>query len=152
MSESLKKIIYFDETSAIDLLQIEKKGNFNQTIELVNETSGGIDADAKVSASVGKQSAVKAVFEKLTGMSGSAEGQFGLSGTIHGERIAKTLLENTLLYDFLDTVEFRKRKPLIDIVEGYKLSIDKESMTYFAMIAPITEMMEGSREWMKTYR
>lgn len=145
MSESLKKIIYFDETSAIDLLQIEKKGNFNQTIELVNETNGGIDADAKVSASVGKQSAVKAVFEKLTGMSGSAEGQFGLSGTIHGERIAKTLLENTLLYDFLDTVEFRKRKPLIDIVEGYKLSIDKESMTYFAMIAPITEMMEGQQ-------
>ena len=40
LAENLKKIIYFDETSAIDLLQIEKKGNFNQTIELVNEVSG----------------------------------------------------------------------------------------------------------------
>lgn len=145
MAENLKKIIYFDETSAIDLLQIEKKGNFNQTIELVNEVSGEADGGVKASAAAGKQSAVKAVFEKLTGLSGSIEGQVGVSGTVHGGRIAKTLLENTLLYDFLDTVEFRKRKSLIDITSGYKLTIDKESMTYFAMIAPITEMMEGNQ-------
>lgn len=145
LAESLKKIIYFDETSAIDLLQIEKKGNFNQTIELVNETEGNIDGEVKATAAAGKQSAVKTVFERLTGFSGSVEGQVGISGTMHGGRIAKTLLENTLLYDFLDTVEFRKRKPLIDIVDNYKLSIDKESMTYFAMIAPITEMMEGQQ-------
>lgn len=145
LAENLKKIIYFDETSAIDLLQIEKKGNFNQTIELVNEVSGEANGEVKASAAAGKQSAVKAVFEKLTGLSGSIEGQFGASGAIHGGRIAKTLLENTLLSDFLDTVEFRKRKSLIDITSGYKLTIDKESMTYFAMIAPITEMMEGNQ-------
>ena len=140
-----KKIIYFDETSAIDLLQIEKKGNFSQTIELVNEVSGEANGGVKTSAAAGKQSAVKTVFEKLIGLSGSIEGQVGVSGTVHGGRIAKTLLENTLLYDFLDTVEFRKRKSLIDITSGYKLTIDKESMTYFAMIAPITEMMEGNQ-------
>lgn len=145
MAENLKKIIYFDETSAIDLLQIEKKGNFNQTIELVNEVSGEANGGVKASAAAGKQSAVKTVFEKLIGLSGSIEAQVGVSGTIHGGRIAKTLLENTLLYDFLDTVEFRKRKSLIDITSGYKLTIDKESMTYFAMIAPITEMMEGNQ-------
>lgn len=108
MAENLKKIIYFDETSAIDLLQIEKKGNFSQTIELVNEVSGEANGGVKASAAAGKQSAVKAVFEKLIGLSGSIEGQVGVSGTVHGGRIAKTLLENTLLYDFLDTVEFRK--------------------------------------------
>ena len=63
MAENLKKIIYFDETSAIDLLQIEKKGNFNQTIELVNEVSGEANGEVKASAAAGKQSAVKAVFE-----------------------------------------------------------------------------------------
>ncbi|MEX1514925.1 DUF6414 family protein, partial [Enterococcus sp. C46] len=94
LAENLKKIIYFDETSAIDLLQIEKKGNFNQTIELVNEVSGEANGEVKASAAAGKQSAVKAVFEKLTGLSGSIEGQFGASGAIHGGRIAKTLLEN----------------------------------------------------------
>lgn len=145
MADTLKKIIYFDETSAIDLLQIVKKGNFKQTTELVNQISGKVDGDSNVGASIGKQSAVKAVFEKLTSLSASVDGNIGISGDVHGGRIAKTLLENTLLYDFLDTVEFRKRKPLIDIAEGYTLSIDKNSMTYFAMIAPITEMMEGSQ-------
>lgn len=143
--ESLKKIIYFDETSAIDLLQIEKKGNFNQTIELVNEVSGGANGEINASVAAGKQSAVKTFFEKVTGLSASFDGQVGTSGNVHSGKIAKTLLENTLLYDFLDTVEFRKRKPLIDISDGYKLTIDKESMTYFAMIAPITEMMEGNQ-------
>ncbi|WP_237580111.1 DUF6414 family protein [Candidatus Enterococcus huntleyi] len=145
MVESLKKIIYFDETSAIDLLQIEKKGNFNQTIELVNEVSGETNGELTANAAAGKHSAVKTFFEKITGLSASIEGQIGISGAVHGGKIAKTLLENTLLYDFLDTVEFRKRKPLIDISEGYKLTIEKESMTYFAMIAPITEMMEGNQ-------
>lgn len=145
MAENLKKIIYFDETSAIDLLQIEKKGNFNQTIELVNEVSGEAEGEAKASVNAGKQGTVKAVFEKLIGLSGSVEGQVGVSGAVHGGRIARTILENTLLSDFLDTVEFRRRRPLIDITSGYKLTIDKESMTYFAMIAPITEMMEGNQ-------
>ena len=59
--------------------------------------------------------------------------------------IKKIILINTLLYDFLDTVEFRKRKPLVYITDGYKLKVDKKSMTYYAMIAPITEMLEGQQ-------
>ncbi len=145
MAESLKKVVYFDETSAMDLLQIEKKGNFNKTVELINSSSGGAEGDAKVTAELGKQSAMKLLFDKVTGASGSFQGSVGINGAFQGERIAKTILENSLLYDFLDTVEFRKKKPLINIVDGYKLSIEKDSMTYYAMIAPITEMMEGNQ-------
>lgn len=145
MAELLKKVIYFDETSAMDLLQIEKKGNFNKTIELISNTNGGVEADADGSASMGKESAMKLLFEKVTGATGTLQAGGGLNGSFHGERIAKTILENSLLYDFLSTVEFRKRKPLVDIVDGYKLSIEKDSMTYYAMIAPITEMMEGNQ-------
>lgn len=145
MTESLKKVVYFDETSAMDLLQIEKKGNFNKTVELVTSTSGGAEGDAKVSAELGKQSAMKLLFEKVTGASGTLQGSAGFNGSFQGERLAKTILENSLLYDFLDTVEFRKKKPLINIVDGYKLSIEKDSMTYYAMISPLTEMMEGNQ-------
>lgn len=145
MTGSLKKVVYFDETSAMDLLQIEKKGNFNKTVELVTSAEGGVEGGAKVSVEAGKQSAMKLLFEKVTGASGTLEGSVGFNGSVQGERIAKTILENSLLYDFLDTVEFRKRKPLIDIVDGYKLSIEKDSMTYYAMIAPMTEMMEGNQ-------
>ncbi|MFS0688765.1 DUF6414 family protein [Sporosarcina sp. 179-K 8C2 HS] len=116
---------------------------FKRTIELVNEVSGGANADAKASAEAGKQSALKLLVEKATGLTGNVQASLGASGGFHGERIAKTIIENTLLYDFLDSVEFRKRKPLLDIVDGFKLSVDKESMTYYAMIAPITQMMDG---------
>ena len=145
MAETLKKIIYFDETSAVDLLQIERKGNFNKTVELMNQVSGDANVNVKASAEVGKQSTATKLFEKLTGFSGNAQAGFSASGAFQGERIAKTILENTLLYDFLDTVEFRKRKPLVYITDGYKLKVDKKSMTYYAMIAPITEMLEGQQ-------
>lgn len=145
MAETLKKIIYFDETSAVDLLQIERKGNFNKTVELMDQVSGGASAGVKASAEIGKQSTATKLFEKLTGFSGNVQGGFSASGAFQGERIAKTILENTLLYDFLDTVEFRKRKPLVYITDGYKLKVDKQSMTYYAMIAPITEMLEGQQ-------
>ena len=93
MAENFKKIIYFDETSAIDLLQIEKTGNFSQTIELVNEVSGEANGGVKTSAGRWKsKSAVKTVFEKLIGLSGSIEGQVGVSGTVHGGRIDKNII------------------------------------------------------------
>jgi len=71
MTGTLKKVVYFDETSAMDLLQIEKKGNFNKTVELVTSVGGGAEGDAKVSAEIGKQSAMKLLFEKVTGASGT---------------------------------------------------------------------------------
>ncbi len=62
---------------------------------------------------------------KVTGASGTFQESAGFNGSFQGERLAKTILEDSLLYDFLDTVEFRKKKFLIDIVDGYKLSIKK---------------------------
>ncbi|WKK69241.1 DUF6414 family protein [Brochothrix thermosphacta] len=140
MTDTFKKIIYFDDSSAIDLLQIVRKGNFNKTIELVNEVSGNVTGNVSIDAETGKQSALKYMFEKLSGFSGGIQAGISASGGLKGEKIARTLLENTLLGDFIDTVE---DKDVIEIATGYKLSIDKNSMTYYAMISPITEMMQG---------
>ncbi|MDT9539527.1 DUF6414 family protein [Streptococcus mutans] len=143
--ENIKKVIYFDESTTIDFLQIETKGKLTKTTELMTAQDGNIEAEASAEVKVGKNSAVKAIFEKFTGISGSAELSVSGNGNIQGEKIAKTILENTLLYDFLDTVEFRKKKHLVDITQDYTLEISENSMSYFAMIAPISEMMEGSQ-------
>ncbi|SUL37488.1 Uncharacterised protein [Staphylococcus aureus] len=37
MTNTIKKIIYFDELSAMDLLQIEKKGNLTKTVQLMHD-------------------------------------------------------------------------------------------------------------------
>ena len=75
---------------------------------LEGEIGVAIDAEG----SIGKNSALKTIFEKMTGLSGSATLSTASSGGIQGNRIAKTILENTLLYDFLDTVELRKKPGL----------------------------------------
>ncbi|PKE62540.1 DUF6414 family protein [Macrococcoides caseolyticum] len=129
----------------MDLLQIEKKGNLTKTVQLMHGEKGSASGEAKVSMEIGKQSALKQIFDSLIGMSTNASINAGINGNITGERVAKTILENTLIYDFLDTVEFRKKKPIIDISDGFKLNIQQDTMTYFATITPIASMFEGSK-------
>lgn len=140
----LKKIIYFDETSAIDLLQIMKKGKFTRTLETAKTLSGNLGADADAKADLGN-GGISFLAEKLSGLSVGAGGSMNGVGKIQGSRISKTLLENSLLYDFLTEVEIRKRNFILDIDEGFKLSVPKGSMTYYAIIAPLTEMMDGNQ-------
>lgn len=142
---AIKKVIYFDESTAMDFLQIESKGKLTKTTELMSNLEGGIDTQLSGEFSIGKNSALKTIFEKMSGLSGNANISSKGSTAIQGNRIAKTILENSLLYDFIDTVELRKKNYLVDITENYTLEISENSMSYFAMIAPISEMMEGSQ-------
>ena len=142
---TIKKVIYFDESTAMDFLQIESKGKLTKTTELMSNLEGGIDAQFSGEFSIGKNGALKTIFEKMSGFSGNANISSKGSTAIQGNRIAKTILENSLLYDFIDTVELRKKNYLVDITENYTLEISENSMSYFAMIAPISEMMEGSQ-------
>ncbi|NQO74236.1 hypothetical protein HO952_04020 [Streptococcus suis] len=142
---TIKKVIYFDESTAMDFLQIESKGKLTKTTELMSTLEGGIDAQITGEVSLGKNGALKTIFEKMAGLSGGGSVSSTTSGAIQGNKIAKTILENSLLYDFLDTVELRKKNYLVDITENYTLEISENSMSYFAMIAPISEMMEGSQ-------
>lgn len=142
---TLKKVIYFDESSAMDFLQIESKGKLTKTTELMTTLQGETGMEVDAEGTIGKNSALKTIFEKMTGLSGSVTLSATSSGGIQGNKIAKTILENSLLYDFLDTVELRKKNFLVDITENYTLEISENSMSYFAMIAPISEMMEGSQ-------
>lgn len=69
---------------------------------MITSASGKAETDAKVNAEVGKQGAMKLLFEKITGASAAFQGRTELNGSFQGERLAKTILENSLLYDFLD--------------------------------------------------
>ena len=82
----------------------------------------------------------------LHGISGGMSASLGVNGSVGGDRIVKTVIENSLLYDFLEVAESRRGKSLLEIEEGYLLNIPKDSMTYFTTIAPLTEMMEGHQK------
>lgn len=140
-----RKIIYFDETSAVDLLQIQQKGNLTRTIESIKKFSGELDGNlgAKIDTDSGNN--IMGALKHISGIASDFHSKLGTNGSINGSRIARTVIENSLLYDFLEAAESRRGKPLLNIEEGYSLSIPKDSMTYFATIAPLTEMMEGNQ-------
>ncbi len=54
MTNTIKKIIYFDELSAMDLLQIEKKGNLTKTVQLMHDEKGSASGESKVNMEFGK--------------------------------------------------------------------------------------------------
>lgn len=82
----------------------------------------------------------------ISGLSAGINSMMGANGSLNGSKIARTVIENSLLYDFLESAESKRGTPLLDIKEDYALSIPKDSMTYFATIAPLTEMMEGHQQ------
>lgn len=141
-----RKIIYFDETSAVDLLQIRQKGKLTRTEETIRSLSGKIGADADLNANLDADGGMNKLARNFTGISAGIHSIIGANGSLNGNKIAKTVIENSLLYDFLEAAESKRGTQLLDIEEGYSLSIPKDSMTYFATIAPLTEMMEGHQQ------
>ncbi|MFT8838381.1 DUF6414 family protein [Liquorilactobacillus satsumensis] len=141
-----RKIIYFDETSAVDLLQVRRKGKLTRTIESIKEFSGNLGGDTDVEANLEQDGGAMRILHRISGVAGGISASLGVRGSVGGNRIAKTVIENSLLYDFLEAAESRRGKPLLEIEEGYLLNIPKDSMTYYATIAPLTEMMEGHQK------
>ncbi|MEE6715198.1 DUF6414 family protein [Schleiferilactobacillus harbinensis] len=146
MQRMPRKIIYFDETSAVDLLQIQQKGKMTRTIETIKNFSGKIGADTGIEGNVDMNGGTMGLLHKVSGIAGGVSAALGANGSVGGNRIAKTVIENSLLYDFLEAAESRRGNPLLAINEGYSLTIPQNSMTYFATIAPFTEMMEGNQK------
>ena len=50
---SMQKIIYFDEESITDYVQIVEGGKMEKTIELLNETEGTLGTQTKASGTAG---------------------------------------------------------------------------------------------------
>lgn len=147
MKKSLpRKIIYFDETSAVDLLQVRQKGHLTRTEETIRSMTGKIGADADIKAQLDEDVGVNKLVSHISGLSAGINSMMGANGSLNGSKIARTVIENSLLYDFLESAESKRGTPLLDIREDYALSIPKDSMTYFATIAPLTEMMEGHQQ------
>lgn len=146
MKKLPRKIIYFDETSAVDLLQVRQKGKLTRTVESIKNFSGKLGGDANIEAMVDQKDGAMQLFQRIAGLAGGVNAALGANGSMGGNRIAKTVIENSLLYDFLEAAESRRGNALLEIAEGYSLSIPKDSMTYFATIAPLTEMLEGHQQ------
>lgn len=148
MNTKICKIVYFDEESTTDYVQIAAGGEMEKTEELLNARTSNIEGHADINVKGGFGGILKA----LVGW--EASGHVGTSGNIgfNGNKIAKNIIKNTMLTDFLGIIEndsalganaSKSKKGAIKKFQGYNISIEEDSMSYIVMIAPYLGMLKS---------
>lgn len=116
------KIIYFDESFVADFLQIIAGGELKKTTEFITEVSIGLEgkteADVKVST---EKKGLPKIFSFLSGISISANAEGDAEMSQKRDRIAKNILENTLLADFISILESDTRRRKNKRCEGIEI-------------------------------
>lgn len=143
----LSKIVYFDEGSVTDYVQIIQGGNLVKTSELLKESSTrkGIGARAKASVGIG------GVLKALIGFNASLSAEGHAEKTFDTDKIAKSIITNTILTDFIDLIKNdssndKKRETSSDSIKEFKnytITVPKDSLSYVALISPYLSMFKG---------
>lgn len=145
MGSTICKIVYFDEASVTDYVQIVAGGELQKTTELLKESSA--EAGANVEATAGVK--MSGIFKAILGLEASGSVSANASASINTDRIAKNIVKNTILTDFLESVDGNVKtngkaaKGAIKKFENYKISIEKDSLSYMVMVSPYLSMMKN---------
>lgn len=137
ISKKLAKIIYFDESSVTDYIQIIEGGKLTRTTELLSEDGDNGDANIGAEASIG----INGLFKSLIGFGAKVQTESKLETSFKSESLVKTILQNTILTDFLDLVEDENAK--VEVFDDIKIRVIKDSLSYIIMISPYMKMFKG---------
>ena len=126
------KVVYFDNSSAIDYLNIYNGGQRIQTDEEIQKNTEELTtkANARISAKLGW----------LPFFSANAEAGIDAEINSNDNSLVKTTISNTILTDFIEKSSNDSR--LIKF-EGYKLRAYKNSITFFKMFTPYLKMTKS---------
>ncbi|MGU8391151.1 DUF6414 family protein, partial [Clostridium perfringens] len=97
MGNTICKIVYFDEDSVTDYVQIMAGGKLEKTTELLNETKKNVDG--KINA--GAKGGITGIFSALVGLEARASIDTSIGATLNTSKMAKNIVKNTILTDFL---------------------------------------------------
>lgn len=143
------KIIYFDEAFVADFMQIIAGGELKKTTEFITEVNSGIEGTAGVVGSIGtEKNALSKIFSFLSGASINAEAGANVNLSRKSDRIAKNILENTLLADFIALLDADKRRTKNKRYSGIKIfpkvvvKPEVNSFSYIMLIAPFLSMID----------
>ena len=133
----LTKVIYFDESSVTDYIQIIEGGQLIKTTELLSGDTDSGEAKVSAEASIG----ISSLFKNLIGLGAKAQMETNLETSFKSEELIKTILQNTILTDYLDIVE--NEESHIVVFDDIKIKVIKDSLSYVIMIAPYMKMFKG---------
>lgn len=125
----LVKIVYFDEQSASDYLDISAGGS--ATTEATHIQKRTVDTQAKV------QAKLVAKFSWLPFLGASTEGSAGFDTSHVGQSLLNKTLSNTILTDYLAAIVDDKR---VRHMQGYQVSAPQGSMAHMKMYTPYMQI------------
>lgn len=148
MENRICKIVYFDEDSITDYVQIIAGGELENTKELLNirDIKEGQQVQTTAKGGIG------GVFKALLGWEASATADVGAGLTFSSSKMAKNIIKNTILTDFLSILESqgtlgqskaKMPKGTIKKFKDYSLSAEKDSLTYMVMVSPYLSMLKS---------
>ena len=147
-SNNFLKIIYFDEMFVSDFMQVIAGGELKKTTEFISGVNSEIEGKASMEAGIGtEQSGLSKIFSFLSGGKINIEVGADANAMRKSERLAKNILENTLLADFIAFLESDKSKnnKCKGIIKFSKIKVrpEKNSFAYLMLIAPYMSMING---------
>ena len=149
MKNKICKIVYFDEDSVTDYVQIMAGGKLEKTTELLNETKK--DIDGKISADV--KGGITGIFSALLGLEARTSVDTSMGAKLNTNKMAKNIVKNTILTDFLEILNNdiknnsdggKQLKGQIKKFKKYKISVEKDSLSYMVMVSPYFSMFNDN--------
>lgn len=144
------KVIYFDESFVADFMQIMAGGELKKTTEFISEVNSEMGAEVGVEGSVGtEKNGLSKIFSFLSGASINLEAGAHANVARKSDKIAKNIIENTLLADFIALLDADKRRTKNKRCTGIKIfpkvivRPEVNSFSYMMLIAPFLSMIDG---------
>lgn len=145
--EKICKIVYFDEDSVTDYVQIVAGGELENTTELLKSR----DAQEAQSVQANGKVGISGIFKALLGWEAGASADVSAGLSFNSSKMVKNIVKNTILTDFLKTIEdvsqgrtnSRLPKGTIKQFKGYKISAVEDSLSYKVMVSPYLSMLKS---------
>lgn len=135
---SIVKIVYFDEGSATDFVQLRRGGALEFMIKESNtdSTTDSTDAEASIEGKVG--------IARLFRIGASASGN--ISSSSGTETVVNSVVTNTVLTDFLELVESEDDPmPTVQAFDGCQIEQIPGSISGISLLTPYFSMFRGGQ-------
>lgn len=136
-TDDIVKIVYFDEGSATDYVQLKTGGSFMSEIDTTDDKSA--EGGAEIKGSIG----VRACFANLVKGSVSAEGS--LSASFKDDTVVKSIVTNTVLTDFLAAVDGEGSDKRIEKFDNCKIVQIPGSISSLSLLTPYLSMLRSGQ-------
>lgn len=138
---NINKVIYFDEGSATDMMQIFDGGTLEHTTTLLRNSNNSAEVGVEATASVG----VSGFFKALIGLNGNVNAEGKLYSGLETNKMIENIVKNTLLSDFVDFTNNESVNHGIIFFENYELEVLVNSFAYIAMVSPYMTMLNENQ-------